>query len=230
MSSNLPQLLCFRCGTPSPAQCGLLTEGVTSGTSPLVKVRRKKQEDIMVKRAVVLLFTLTLAVPTVVWPQGNTNFSGTWVLDRAKSDPPPPRVPAVPGTVAPAPVNAALAAMTTLRINQTPTQLRMEQAGRNNEALIYKIPGESANDVPNGTSKTDASWDGSKLVLTSTMSLSSDEGSGANISALEIYSGKRADVQVSEIWSVNDGVLTIERTAKTPEGPKTRKLLYVRQP
>ena len=179
------------------------------------------------KRAVLLSVVLAFAGSAILGAQGKTSFSGTWTLDRAKSDPAPGRASGQEQTI----VNTALAALTTLRMSQSATELRIEQIGRNNQPVIYKLTGDSVNEVPNGASKTKASWDGARLVLASTLSLSSDEGLAAsNSSALEQYTGRRVDIQVKEIWSVNNAVLTIQRTATTPTGSRARKLVYARQP
>ncbi len=181
----------------------------------------------MMKRAVLLSVMLAFAGSAIVWAQGKTSFSGTWTLDRAKSSPPPRRASGQEGAT----VNAALAALTTLRMSQSATELRIEQIGRNNQPVIYKLAGDSVNEGPNGTSKTKATWDGPRLVVASTLSLSTDEGLAAsNSSALEQYTGRRIDIQLKEIWSMNNGVLTIERTATAPTGSTARKLVYARQP
>jgi len=158
----------------------------------------------MMKRAVVLLVALALALPAAGWAQGKTNFSGTWVFSPAKSE----RAAAGgAGGGRGAAVTAALAAVSTLYVKQTEAELTIENEG------TYRLDGrESINRLQNGQSTTKASWDGAKLVLASTQSLSTAVG--------------KFDIQTKDLWSLDAGVLTIERTADTPEGPRARKLIY----
>lgn len=167
----------------------------------------------MMKRAVVLFVGLALALPAAAWAQGKTDFSGTWVFNSAKSEPPPGGGGGGVAVGRGAVVTAALAALTTLRVKQTATELTIE-----NEAS-YKLDGsESVNKVPNGQAKTKASWDGAKLVLSSTQSLSSIAG--------------QFDIQTKDVWSLDAGTLTIERTSNTsaPGASSTRKLVYTKKP
>jgi hypothetical protein len=160
----------------------------------------------MMMRAVALLVALALALPAAAWAQGKMSFSGTWVFNRAKSDPPPGGAGGGGGGRAAA-VTAALAAPSTLYIKQTETELAIQ-----GEAT-YRLDGrESVNKLPNGQSNTKASWDGAKLVLAMTQSLTTVEG--------------KVDIQMKELWSLDAGVLMIERTVIGPEGPSTRKLIY----
>lgn len=165
----------------------------------------------MTKRAVLLLVALALALPAAAWAQGKTDFSATWTFDPAQSDPPAGgRRAGGGGDAGGVPGGGIDAALSTLYIKQTATELTIE-----GEAT-YKLDGsESVNRLPNGEVKTKASWDGAKLVLTSTQSVSTPTG--------------RSDIEMKDVWSLDAGLLKIERTTITPQGSNTRKLLYIKK-
>ena len=163
----------------------------------------------MTKRAVVMLVALALVLPAAVWAQGKTNFSATWIFDPAKSDPPAGgrRGGGGGGGAGGVPGGGIDAALSTLYIKQSATELTIQGDA------TYKLDGsEGVNRLPNGEVKTKASWDGAKLVVTSTQSVSMPAG--------------RFDIQMKDVWSLDAGLLTIERTTTTPQGSNTRKLLY----
>ena len=117
---------------------------------------------------------------------------------------PPARITGDEGALA----VSALGALTTLYVGQTETELTVK------DDATYRLDGrESVNKPQNFEKKTKASWEGGKLVLSSTYA-----GATAN--------GKFG-IQLKETWSVAGSVLTIERTATTSSHEsRTRKLVY----
>ncbi len=159
-------------------------------------------------RVVMLLVAWVFALSAVPWAQGKTDFSGAWTFQADKSD----KAPAGGAAV------LFAAALTLIDVKQSPTQLVL--AGE----ATYSLDGrESVNRVYGGQSKTKANWDGSKLVLTSVVSVS---GGGVGNDA----DSTKRDVPMTDIWSLDAGgiVLTIERSFTAPAGPITRKLVYVK--
>ncbi len=159
-------------------------------------------------RVVMLLVAWVVALPAVPWTQEKTDFSGAWTFQPGKSD----KAPAGAGAV------LFAAALTLLDVKQSPTQLAIR-----GEAT-YSLDGrESVNGVYGGQSKTKATWDGSKLVLTSVVSVS---GGGVGNDA----DSTKREFTMTDIWSLDTGgiVLTIERSFTTPAGPITRRLVYVK--
>ena len=101
-------------------------------------------------RRVLLMATLAaVIIPFAARAQTKADFSGTWTLDAAKSDPPPQgrgggggRGPAGP-----------------LEIKQTAAEITIGPA-------TYKLDGsESINEGRGGQAKSKAHWDGAKLVI-----------------------------------------------------------------
>ena len=103
-----------------------------------------------------------------------------------------------------------------MTIKQTPAQLSIDRTmGQGNQTAVYKLDGsESVNTVGQGEAKTKATWDGAKLVMTTTQTVPARGG------------GDPMTVEVKEVYSVAGPVLTIERTQTTPAGAQTRKLVY----
>jgi hypothetical protein len=126
------------------------------------------------KRAMIGAVALAalVALPAASWAQAKPDFSGSWTMDAAKSDPAPAgrggggagggggRGGGRGGFGGGAPM-----AMT---IKQTPTTLTMDyMAGpAGNVTLTYKLDGtESTNTMGQGTAKSKAVWDGDKLSI-----------------------------------------------------------------
>jgi len=102
-------------------------------------------------RRVLLMATLAaVIIPFAARAQTKADFSGTWTLDAAKSDPPPQGRGGGGGGRGPA---------GPLEIKQTAAEITIGPA-------TYKLDGsESINEGRGGQAKSKAHWDGAKLVI-----------------------------------------------------------------
>src|SRR5438552_11961858 len=113
-------------------------------------------------RRVLLMAIVTAAViPFAARAQGKPDFSGTWTMDTAKSDPAPQgRGGGMGGG--------------SVTVKQTATELSITSEGRQGpQTMTYKLDGsESTNQVMGRggaqTVKSTAKWDGSSLVIDTT--------------------------------------------------------------
>ncbi len=142
-------------------------------------------------------------MPIAAWAQSKPDFSGTWTVNAEKSDPPPQggggRGPGGPIT-----------------IKQTATELSITSEGRQGpQTLTYKLDGtESTNPGRGGMEvKSKAKWDGSTLVIETTMDM--------NGTPMTSSVKRRLD---------NDGKDMIVETTNAggPNGPTTRKVVYTK--
>jgi hypothetical protein len=156
----------------------------------------------------VLVFALTTAVilPFAARAQGKADFSGTWTLDTAKSDPPPQGRGGGGG------------AGGSVTIKQTGTELMITSEGRQGpQTMTYKLDGsESTNQVMGRggatSAKSTAKWDGSSLVIETTRDFN-----GMAITTKEV---RRLDNSGKE--------MQVETTTQTPNGEQKRKTVYTK--
>jgi hypothetical protein len=147
----------------------------------------------------VALLAVALAVPYVAMAQG-PNFTGKWIQDMEKSDPP------MGGGRGPAgPQN--------LTITQTAADLTIERETPNGVMkTVYKLDGsESVNAGGRGGEvKSKSAWEGSKLVTKYSRTMG------------------EATVDVTETRSLEaDGTLTLVTVTKGgPQGDMTRKVVF----
>jgi hypothetical protein len=163
---------------------------------------------------VVVALAALVAVPALSVAQARPDFSGSWTLNQDKSDPAPARGGGGGGGGRGGGRGGGVASQ--MVIKQTPAQLSIDRTmAQGSQAAAYKLDGsESTNTVGAGEAKSKAMWDGSKLVITTSQTL---QGRGG---------GDPINVEVKEVYSLNAGALTIERTQTTPMGSQTRKLVY----
>jgi hypothetical protein len=153
-----------------------------------------------------LLFTLLAIAPAVARAQAtHPDYSGTYVLDPAKSD----------GQMVPQKM--------TLKIAQTPAGLTVDrtqtnQMGESTSQMKYALDGSASKNTLNmGGNSIDVStvvtWEGASPVLTSAMKF------GEN------------DAQSVEKWSLSDGgkTLSIERKVNAGGQEFQNKLVLVKQ-
>ena len=161
------------------------------------------------KRALIVAMAAVaiVALPVASAAQGKPDFSGKWTLDEAKSDP----APAGGGGR-----GGAMGSAASMTIKQTATQLTVDRVmGQGAQTAVYKLDGsESVNQMGMGQAKSKASWDGSRLVIATSMTMSTPNG--------------EMTMDSKEIYSLGAGVLTIETTRNTPMGSQTRKLVYTK--
>jgi hypothetical protein len=112
------------------------------------------------KRVLLTAMMAALVIPFPARAQGKPDFSGTWTLDTAKSDPPPQ--------------GRGGGGAATLTIKQTGTELSVTSEGRQGpQTMTYKLDGSpSSNEVMGRggaqTVKSTAKFDGSSLVIETT--------------------------------------------------------------
>jgi hypothetical protein len=146
-------------------------------------------------------------IPFAARAQSKADFSGTWTLDTAKSDPPPQGRGGGGGGGA-----------ATLTIKQTGTELSIMSEGRQGpQTLIYKLDGSESTNQMMGRggatpAKSTAKWDGSSLVIETTR-----EFNGMSIMTKDV---RRLDNGGKE--------MIVETTAQTPNGEQKRKQVYTK--
>jgi hypothetical protein len=85
--------------------------------------------------------------------------------------------------------------------------------GQGTQTLVYKLDGsESTNAMGQGEAKSKASWDGAKLVVTTTQSMNGPNGA--------------MTMESKDVYSLDGGTLVLETTRNTPMGAQSRKLVY----
>src|SRR5207247_4084319 len=156
------------------------------------------------KRVLLLAMATAVIVPFHVRAQTKPDFSGTWTLDTAKSDPPPQgRGGGGAGSVT---------------IKQTGAELAVTSEGRQGpQTMTYKLDGsESTNQVMGRGGaqavKSTAKWDGSSLVIDTTRDMN-----GTTVTTKEV---RRLDSGGKE--------MVVETTAQTPQGEQKRKIVYTK--
>jgi hypothetical protein len=156
----------------------------------------------------VLLVALATAVvlPFHARAQSKPDFSGTWTLDTAKSDPPPQGRGGGGGGGG------------SVTIKQTGNELAMTSEGRQGpQTMTYKLDGsESSNQVMGRggaqTVKSTVKWDGASLVIETTRDFQ-----GTPITTKEV---RRLDNGGKE--------MVVESTTQTPQGEMKRKVVYTK--
>lgn len=163
-----------------------------------------------------LALAALVALPAAGWAQAKTDFAGTWTLDETKSDPAPARRGGGGGGGGRGGGRGGGIA-SSMTIKQTPAQLSIDRTTPGGtQTAVYRLDGsESANTMGMGEAKTKSSWDGAKLVMMTTQT-----GPGRG--------GETMTFEIKEVYSLDGGVLTIERTQTTPAGTQTRKLVYTK--
>lgn len=158
------------------------------------------------KRAAVLCVALTVALSAAASAQGKADFSGTWTLDEAKSDP----APAGRGG------RGGGATASKLVIKQTATEVTIESTNAmGSNTAVYKLDGsENVNKMTMGEARTKATWDGASLVIAGSQQLQTPNGT--------------FDITTKDVYAVQGGVLTVTASRTTGRGDTTRKLVYTK--
>ena len=159
------------------------------------------------KRVLLTAMVAALVIPFPARAQGKPDFSGTWTLDTAKSDPPPQGR------------GGGGAGGATLTIKQTGTELTVTSEGRQGpQTMTYKLDGSpSSNEVMGRggaqTVKSTAKWDGSSLMIETTRDFN-----GTAITTKEV---RRLDNGGKEMIVENT-------TTGGPNGETKRKVVYTK--
>ncbi len=159
------------------------------------------------KRVLLLATIAAVILPFVGHAQSKPDFSGTWTLDTAKSDPAPQGRGGGGGGGA-----------ATLTIKQTGTELSVMSEGRQGpQTLTYKLDGSESTNQMMGRGgatpvKSTAKWDGSSLVIETTRDIQ-----GMSITTKEV---RKLDNGGKE--------MQIDTTIQTPQGEQKRKTVYTK--
>jgi hypothetical protein len=157
------------------------------------------------KRVLLLAATMAAILPFAARAQGKPDFSGTWTLDTAKSDPAPAGRGGGGGAA-------------TQTIKQTGTELSIQTEGRQGpQTMTYKLDGSESKNEQMGrggaqTVVSKAKWDGSSLVIESTREIQ-----GMSITSKEV---RTLDSGGKE--------MKIETTIQAPQGEQKRNVVYTK--
>jgi hypothetical protein len=158
------------------------------------------------KRVLLTALVAAMVIPFPARAQMKPDFSGTWTMDAAKSDPPPQGRGGGGGGGG------------TLTIKQTGTELTVTSEGRQGpQTMTYKLDGSpSSNEVMGRggaqTVKSTAKWEGSSLVIETTRDFN-----GMSITTKEVRT-----------LGAGGKEMTIESTSQTPQGEMKRKVVYTK--
>ena len=159
------------------------------------------------KRVMLMALMTAGILPFPARAQTKADFSGTWTLDTAKSDPPPQGRGGGGG-----------GGGGTVTIKQTANELSITSEGRGGpQTLVYKLDGSESTNQMMGrggsqTVKSTAKWDGSSLVIETTRDFQ-----GTPITTKEV---RRLDNGGKE--------MQVESTTQTPNGEMKRKTVYTK--
>ena len=178
------------------------------------------------RRVLLLLVVAALAVPAVVFAQAKPDFSGTWTLDAAKSDPPPQRGggggggggAAGGGGGAPGGGGGGAAGGGGGRgggpvtITQTATELMIG-------AVTYKLDGSEQTIQLQGRggpqpAKAKARWD--------------DSGKKILIETVREVNGNTITTKEERSLSADGKEMTVDTTNVTPNGEQKRKTVFTK--
>src|SRR5262245_60622532 len=160
------------------------------------------------KRAAVLALAAAVVLPFHARAQAKPDFTGTWTLDTAKSDP-------APQGRGGGGFGGGAGSVT---IKQTGNELAVTSEGRQGpQTMTYKLDGsESTNQVMGRGGaqavKSTAKWDGSSLVIETTRDFN-----GMSITTKDV---RRLDNGGKEMH--------VETTTQTPNGEQKRKVVYTK--
>ncbi len=147
---------------------------------------------------------LAVALIAQAMTAAKPDFSGTWTLDAAKSDP--------------APTGRGGGGAGTMTIKQTGTELSIQTEGRQGpQTMTYKLDGSESKNEQMGrggaqTIVSKAKWDGASLVIDSTREIQ-----GMSITTHEV---RKLDSGGKE--------MKIETTIQTPQGEQKRNVVYTK--
>ena len=162
------------------------------------------------RRTTVWMAAIVLAITSAVFAQAKPDFSGTWTLDRDKSE--MPQMGGGGGRPGGAPTGDMV-----VTIKQSADTLTIEQkmGDMGTRTMNYKLDGsESVNSgMRGGEAKSTTKWDGSKLVTETTQTMTGPNG--------------EMTMKSKEIRSLeSDGTMRVDVTRETPRGTSTSKLVF----
>ena len=157
------------------------------------------------KRALLLAILGAVILPFTTSAQGIPDFSGTWTMDAARSDPAPAGRGGGGGAA-------------TVTIKQTASELTVQSEGRQGpQTMTYKLDGSESKNEQMGrggamTVVSKAKWDGSSLVIDTTRDIQ-----GMSITTHEV---RKLDNGGKE--------MKVESTTQTPQGEIKRNVVYTK--
>jgi len=164
------------------------------------------------KRTVWLLSLLALCAVLTAWAA--SDFSGTWALDKAKSD--PIRMGRPGGGGGGGDIDVTLAIKQTANEITITRKMTVGGEDRTSEQKFTLDGKESTNPAPMGRGefKAKANLQGDKLTIEGTQKMSTPQGD--------------FEIGVKEEYVLSDGgkVLTVTSTRSTPQGDRTSKQVY----
>jgi len=152
-----------------------------------------------------------IVLPSAALAQDKTDFSGAWTFDEAKSDPAAARGGGRGGG------RMGGAPATAMTIKQSATELTIDRTtAQGTQTAVYKLDGsDSTNTIGPGPATSRATWDGTRIVITTTQTMQGRGGNEMSVQSKDIYS--------------RDGDMLIVETARTmPFGTVNRKLVYTK--
>jgi hypothetical protein len=169
------------------------------------------------KHALMAALILLLGMPRAISAQAKPDFSGMWTFDEAKSDPAPARAGGGRGGGGRGGGRMGGVPATAMTIRQTATELTVDRTTpMGAQTVVYRLDGsESQNTLGMGQATSKATWDGARLVITTTQAM---QGRGGQMT-----------IDSKEVYSVDGNVLTIETARSTPMGSVTRTFIYTKQ-
>ena len=156
------------------------------------------------------LVAVAIMLPRISLAQGHPDFSGTWTMDTAKSDPP------LQGRGGGGGGGGRGGGAASVTITQTPTTLTVLQGP---QTLQYKLDGSASTNEMAGrggptTAVSKARWDGTKLIIETTREIQ-----GFSLTTKEVRS-----------LAADGKEMTVESSTSTPQGDLNRKVVYSKAP
>ena len=156
-------------------------------------------------RVLLLAATMAVILPFAARAQGTPDFSGTWTLDTAKSDPAPAGRGGGGGAA-------------TLMIKQTGTELSIQSEGRQGpQTMTYRLDGSESKNEQMGrggaqTVVSKAKWDGASLVIDTTRDI------------------QGMTITMHEVRKLDNGgkEMKVETIIQTPQGEQKRNVVYTK--
>jgi len=155
------------------------------------------------KRVAVLALSAAIVIPFTARAQSKPDFSGTWTMDAAKSDP----APAGRG-------GGGGGGGGSQTVKQTATELSVQTEGRQGpQTMTYKLDGSTSTNKVMGRGgeqevKSTAKWDGSSLVIETTRDI------------------QGMSITTKEVRKMDGASMVVETTINTPQGEQKRKVVY----
>lgn len=165
----------------------------------------------------ILIFVQTDSTQAA-YSSDKVDFSGTWVLDKSKSEIPSQYKGGIAGKYGGEGMHIA----TQLEVKHAEPELKVSQVleiedQKKTLTSVYRTDGQETTNpglLPNISIVSKASWDGNRLIIDSTRNVETRRRTG--------------QVKSKQVWSLSsDGnTLSIEMTVMTPQGERTAKLSY----